>query len=114
MSKKYDPNKKLRKIWKICENPLDLIIAFEKDTGRYLLSDPTKTYGRILDTVEETIYAPIYVLSIMKYDPIPAWHKYEGSQDKLMELLNKVKTIWYTDKDSKDFHIEDYIKKARD
>ena len=110
MGKKYDPNKKLRKIWRICDNPLKLSILFDKGNGRYLLADPTKTYGRIMDINDETLYTPIYVLSILKYDPIPSWQKYEGDQEKLKELLSKIKTIWYTDKDSRDFKIEDYNK----
>lgn len=110
MAKKYDPNKKMRKIWKLCENPLSLTILMEKDNGRYLLADQSKLYGRIMDINEGAIYAPTYVYYITMFDPTPVWKKYEGSQDKITELLESIGIIWYTDKESKDFKIEDYKK----
>jgi hypothetical protein len=109
MAKTYDPNKKIRRIWSICSNPLDLVISYEDKKGRYLLTDKTKAYGRILDVNNQSIFSPIYTLSILKYSP--PWYKYEGSQDILRELLSKIKYIWYTDKDSKEFKLEDYEKK---
>lgn len=106
MAKKYDPRKKLFKVWEICKNPLKMKIAYEDRTGRYILSDPTGYYGRIIDVNEGIIYTPIYVINILKFNP--PWHKYTGEQDKLKDLLSKMKTIWYTDKDGKDFDISEY------
>lgn len=106
MARKYDPRKNMYKIWKICSNPLKLFITHESNNGRYVLADNSRLYARILDINEETIYAATYILSVLKFGG--PWHRYTGEQDKKMELLSKVKTIWYTDKDSMEFKIEEY------
>jgi hypothetical protein len=111
MARKYDPRKSMYKIWNICSNPLKLSITHESNNGRYVLADKTKLYARILDLNEETIYAATYILNILKFGG--PWHKYTGEQEKKKELLTKVKTIWYTDKESKEFHIEEYEKEQK-
>lgn len=106
MARKYDPRKNMYRIWNICSNPLKLTITHENNSGRYVLTDNTRLYGRIMDINEETIYAATYILNVLKFGG--PWHKYIGEQEKKKELLLKVKTIWYTDKDSKDFNIAEY------
>ncbi len=111
MARKYDPRKIMYKIWKICSNPLKLSITHESNNGRYVLADNTRLYARILDLNEETIYAATYILNVLKLGG--PWHKYTGGQEKKMEFFTKVKTIWYTDKESKEFHIEEYEQKQK-
>lgn len=106
MTRKYDPKKVMYKIWRICENPLNLTITHESNNGRYVLSDASKLYGRILDLNEEAIYAGTYLVNILKFGG--PWHKYSATQDQKPLLLQKVKTIWYTDRESKPFSLEDY------
>lgn len=106
MARKYDPRKNLYRIWKICRNPLKLFITHESNNGRYVLADDTKTYARILDINEETIYAATYMLNVLKFGG--PWHRYTGEQERKKELISKAKTIWYTDKASKEFNIEEY------
>lgn len=106
MTRKYDPRKNMYKIWKICSNPLKLDITHESNNGRYVLADNTRLYARILDLNEETIYAATYILNVLKFGG--PWHKYAGDQAKKKELLSKVKTIWYTDNQSKEFNIAEY------
>jgi hypothetical protein len=71
-----------------------------------VLADNTRLYARILDLNEEAIYASTYMLNVLKLGG--PWHKYVGEQENKKDLLAKAKTIWYTDKDSKEFHIEEY------
>lgn len=106
MAKKYDPRKSLYKIWGICSNPFKLFITHESNNGRYVLTDNTRSYARILDLNEETIYAATFLLNVLKLGG--PWHRYTGDQGRKKELLSKIKTIWYTDRDSKEFHIEEY------
>lgn len=106
MTKKYDPRKSMYRIWSICANPLKMSITHESNNNRYVLADSTRLYARILDLNEEAIYASTYMLNVLKFGG--PWHKYTGEQDRNKELLSKAKTIWYTDKESKEFHIEEY------
>jgi hypothetical protein len=108
MAKSYDPRKKLRQIWNKCSNPLTLIISYEDNEGRYILTDDTKTFGRIIDPKGGVIYCSTYVLNIFKNTS--KWYKYSGSQDILLDILGNVTKIWTNDKDSVDFDIEDYKK----
>lgn len=106
MAKKYNPRRSMYKIWNLCSNPLKLTITHESKNDRYVLADNTRLYARILDLNDETIYAATYMLNVLKLGG--PWHKYTGEQEIKKDLLVKVKTIWYTDKDSKEFHIEEY------
>jgi hypothetical protein len=107
MSKNYNPRKRLQQIWNKCKNPFNLIISYEDDSGRYILTDSSRTFGRILDPKNSTIYCSTYVLNIFKNTT--RWHKYTGNQDLLYELIKDIKQIWDNDKTVKDFHLEDYI-----
>lgn len=109
MAKKYDPNKRLRRV---CRNPLKLIIGYEDGYNRYILIDETKTFGRVLDMNVSTIYDTKYLAAIFKFNP--KWKKYTGSQEELREMLLKIKYIWDTpslEKKSnapREFNIYDY------
>lgn len=106
MARKYDPRKSLYKAWNICSNPLRLSITHESNNSRYVLADSSKLYARILDLNEETIYAATYMMNVLKFGG--PWHRYAGEQDIKKDLLSRIKTIWYTDRDSREFHIEEY------
>lgn len=106
MTKSYDPRKKLRQIWSKCNNPLKLVISYEDNDGRYILTDSTRTFGRIVDPKNGVIYCSTYVLNIFKNTA--KWYRYSGNQDILPDVLKNVTKIWVNDKDSIDFNMEDY------